>query len=48
MRWALGAWARYRGFFRRRIEVAQPDALERPPATIAPELPPPTAPTGIA
>jgi hypothetical protein len=41
------AWARYRGFFRRRIEVAPPDALERPPATeaIAPELP---TPTGVA
>jgi hypothetical protein len=40
----LWAWARYRGFFRRRIEVAPPDALERPPATeaIAPELPTPT------
>jgi hypothetical protein len=43
----LWAWVRYRGFFRRRIEVAPPDALERPPATdaIAPELP---TPTGVA
>ena len=29
----LWAWARYRGFFRRRIEVARADALERPPAS---------------
>jgi amino acid transporter len=27
----LWAWARYRGFFRRRLEVAPPAALEQPP-----------------
>lgn len=41
----LWAWTRYRGFFRRRVELAPPDALERPPATdaIAPQLQPPAA-----
>jgi hypothetical protein len=28
----LWAWARYRGFFRRRLELAAPSALEQPPA----------------
>jgi amino acid transporter len=27
----LWAWARYRGFFARRLEAARPDALEQPP-----------------
>ena len=38
----LLAWANYRGFFSRRLEVAPPDALERPPETysVTPEVPP--------
>jgi amino acid transporter len=31
----LWAWATYRGFFRRRLEVAPPGALDTPPATEA-------------
>ena len=31
----LWAWAAHRGFFRRRLEVAAPDALELPPASEA-------------
>jgi len=50
--YSLGAWARYRGFFRRRLEVAPADALERPPRAEATRRichhprPPPGSPEG--